>query len=264
LGNSSVQVAGAGGPGPGAAAVGDKYLSLFRASEPPHSDISVVGNFVAQPTTETIHAEWRAWIPNNIGDYGMFVGLSDDSPLGTYSKIGLFTTVGGLPRVYYRKTTEAWDLADLTYLYNTWQKWEVDWVLGSGELTLTIDGVSQVLTIPDAVGVALDHLLIRSGNFNQQFAIDEVFVVAAVPNGDVNFDGVVDIFDVNFVSSNWGGSGPRGDANQDGVVDIFDVNLISANWTTGASAVPEPGGGLLAALALMTTGGALLRRSRWK
>jgi hypothetical protein len=62
--------------------------------------------------------------------------------------------------------------------------------------------------------------------------------------GDVNADGLVDIFDVNLVSSAWNGPGPTGDANGDGKVDIFDVNLISSNWnqTGGGSslAVPEP------------------------
>ena len=61
--------------------------------------------------------------------------------------------------------------------------------------------------------------------------------------GDVNFDGFVDIFDINLVSANWGSpGGPTGDANGDGNVDIFDINLISANWSPagGAAAVPEP------------------------
>jgi hypothetical protein len=62
-------------------------------------------------------------------------------------------------------------------------------------------------------------------------------------DGDINLDGVVNIFDINSVSSNWGTAGPQGDANGDGIVNIFDVNLISANWgATGGSAkaVPEP------------------------
>ena len=71
-------------------------------------------------------------------------------------------------------------------------------------------------------------------------------VTATIIPGDVNFDGVVNIFDINLVSANWGTpGGPTGDANGDGNVDIFDINLISANWTpTGgagsAAAVPEP------------------------
>ncbi len=72
--------------------------------------------------------------------------------------------------------------------------------------------------------------------------------------GDVNFDGVVDIFDINVVSAHWGESGPTGDANGDMMVDIFDVNLISAHWgqtngVGGAAAVPEPAGIVLATLA---------------
>jgi len=58
---------------------------------------------------------------------------------------------------------------------------------------------------------------------------------------DVNMDGVVNIFDINLVSSNWNTAGPAGDANKDGIVNIFDINLISANWTPApAQAVPEP------------------------
>jgi hypothetical protein len=68
--------------------------------------------------------------------------------------------------------------------------------------------------------------------------------------GDVNADEVVNIFDINGVSSNWGGVGPGGDANGDGTVNIFDINLISSNWnqTGGGSstAVPEPASAVLA------------------
>ncbi len=71
--------------------------------------------------------------------------------------------------------------------------------------------------------------------------------------GDVNFDGAVDIFDINLVSSNWSGAGPTGDANHDGTVDIFDINLISSNWSPpggAAAAVPEPAAWLLAVVGL--------------
>ncbi len=37
--------------------------------------------------------------------------------------------------------------------------------------------------------------------------------------GDLNFDGAVDIFDINIVSAHWGQSGPDGDANSDGIVE---------------------------------------------
>jgi hypothetical protein len=62
--------------------------------------------------------------------------------------------------------------------------------------------------------------------------------------GDANGDGVVDIFDVNVVSDNWGSTGLAGDVNFDATVDIFDVNTISDHWGNTSpvevSAVPEP------------------------
>lgn len=67
--------------------------------------------------------------------------------------------------------------------------------------------------------------------------------VTPVP-GDLNLDGVVNIFDVNIVSAHWGQSGTAGDANGDGTVNIFDVNFVSAHWTSGSGSsppVPEPG-----------------------
>jgi len=68
---------------------------------------------------------------------------------------------------------------------------------------------------------------------------DPITMEQPLSPGDVNFDGLVNIFDINFVSTNWGGIGPEGDANFDGMVNIFDINLISANWSPVA-AVPEP------------------------
>jgi len=68
-------------------------------------------------------------------------------------------------------------------------------------------------------------------------AVHVLFLKPAALLGDVNHDGVVNIFDINLVSSHWGEAGPLGDANDDHIVNIFDINLISANWS------PSPGGG---------------------
>jgi hypothetical protein len=82
--------------------------------------------------------------------------------------------------------------------------------------------------------------------------------------GDVNSDGVVDIFDINLVSVHWGESGPTADANGDGTINIFDINLISAHWTPsgGAVAVPEPSSFSLAALAIAGLFGCAFRTHR--
>jgi hypothetical protein len=62
--------------------------------------------------------------------------------------------------------------------------------------------------------------------------------------GDVNNDNVVNIFDINLISSNWNTAGPTGDGNYDGTVNIFDINLVSSHWGNmspgNATAVPEP------------------------
>lgn len=62
--------------------------------------------------------------------------------------------------------------------------------------------------------------------------------------GDANLDGLVDIFDINAVSSAWGSTAtppPPADVNHDAKVDIFDINFISANWGKTSPPVPEGG-----------------------
>lgn len=81
------------------------------------------------------------------------------------------------------------------------------------------------------------------------------FTFRRLPTGDVNFDGVVDIFDVAAISSHWGESGPDGDANFDGSVDIFDVAVVSNNWTIEESLpTPEPSACALAAIGVVAFG----------
>jgi len=51
--------------------------------------------------------------------------------------------------------------------------------------------------------------------------------------GDVNFDGSVDLADLNLVLANFGQTTPNGDATGDGVVDLADLNAVLAAF--GAS-----------------------------
>ena len=91
--------------------------------------------------------------------------------------------------------------------------------------------------------------------------IDGLFLANPIIPGDVNGDLVVNIFDINLVSSNWNKAGSAGDANGDGIVNIFDINLISSHWGEmagcgaggGTVAVPEPPTLWLAVLAFVLT-----------
>ncbi len=117
---------------------------------------------------------------------------------------------------------------------------------------LVAHGVANLAgwTLVDALAVSADGRTIVGYGANPLGNL-EAWIATVLGPGDANGDGVVDVFDVNLVSSHWGETGPLGDVNGDLMVDIFDINMISANWTStgGAAAVPEPKALVLAVLA---------------
>jgi hypothetical protein len=128
---------------------------------------------------------------------------------------------------------------------------------GDGNLATTLSTLNRVLIrydiaqTPTPPGTAAAPVTATLGIDN----------IRGIIPGDVNYDGVVDIFDVNLVSAHWAESGPTADANADYIIDIFDVNLISANWSpSGGAAVPEPATLLFAAMGVV--GLATLERRR--
>jgi len=115
---------------------------------------------------------------------------------------------------------------------------------GGGNLATTLAAVSKILIRYNVA--PLPTPTIGQADITGTLGIDNI---RAITYGDVNYDGVVNIFDINLVSSHWNESGPTADANADGIVNIFDINLISANWTPAdGSAVPEPASLILAAI----------------
>lgn len=80
------------------------------------------------------------------------------------------------------------------------------------------------------------RLTVQVANALSDMAISSVEVS---PSPDANYDGSVNIFDVNLVSSNWGTAGPVGDVNGDGSVGIHDANLIAASWNVAVVDEPE-------------------------
>jgi Dockerin type I domain/PEP-CTERM motif len=147
--------------------------------------------------------------------------------------------------------------------------------------TLSRDGAKYVMTIhfTDFANLAEDVTIPaffpfteeRKVNIRSTFTTDTVAEANLTP-GDVNFDGVVNIFDVNLISASWSGSDPAafgnltpGDANGDGVVNIFDVNLVSANWSPaagGVQSVSEPSTMVLSGLGILGILFLAIRRRR--
>jgi len=85
--------------------------------------------------------------------------------------------------------------------------------------------------------------------------------------GDTNWDGVVDVDDLNNVRNNFGTTGSvdgslTGDAWPfDGRVDIDDLNAVRNNFGRGPAPVPEPHG-LVIALWLLAAAGTITGRRR--
>ena len=108
--------------------------------------------------------------------------------------------------------------------------------------------------IPDLM-VKFDRAMVDSFICNQGITYDEVSltitgelfdgtpfegadIVFVNYAGDVNNDGMIDIFDIGVVSAHWYPGPPTGplsyvssaDFNSDNAVDIFDIGILSVNW----------------------------------
>jgi chitodextrinase len=68
---------------------------------------------------------------------------------------------------------------------------------------------------------------------NSNFSTPSSVSTSTIPmiSGDVNSDGVVNIFDLSALLSVWGTTNnPSRDLNNNGVVDIFDLSILLTNW----------------------------------
>ncbi len=110
-----------------------------------------------------------------------------------------------------------------------------DWQdLSSGDTFPHID-----VTVPIISGASLYTFeLVAVDNFNNKLTYSFQVPTGTVPGGgeppgkpgDINGDGVVNIFDASILASSWGTNDPDADLNGNGVVDIFDASIMASNW----------------------------------
>jgi len=90
---------------------------------------------------------------------------------------------------------------------------------GSGQFTVTPNHGYNCLYVVKA-GFILGQNSQTGGNLG----------TITLPAGDMNQDGVIDIFDVAYVGLRYDGSDLSADLNMDGKVNIFDIALVSGNY----------------------------------
>lgn len=215
---------------------------------------------------------WKFWEENNWNKGGVTYLDSGDGQQANGSAIYNLLLSPDAGRGLSLQTFDLIDFADGDGLGQS-VLWELlnpaGGLMTSGTATVADGATLHIAT--GLVGILNGDLTLRLRHLsgvNNELALDNVAfeeTAAAAATPDVNSDGLVNIFDVNFVSSHWaasGGPATPGDANHDGVVNVFDVNAISAGWTnpsgsasvsTENSAVPEPATLCLACLAVLVT-----------
>src|SRR5262249_1660109 len=107
---------------------------------------------------------------------------------------------------HYSQEVEDFVPTGLTYIPNAWQKYQIDTVLGGSTATLTVDGVSTVLTGPFGITTGrptIDQVYgigFAPNNSTGRMFIDDVLVTATVPTVPGDFDGDNDVDGADFVA----------------------------------------------------------------
>ena len=90
------------------------------------------------------------------------------------------------------------------------------------------------MVLSQAVGVMV--LLVVIGGYLVVRASEAAAVV-----GDLNGDGIVNVFDLSILLSKWNTADATADLNHDGTVNIFDLSALLSHWgQTGSTPTPTP------------------------
>ena len=103
-----------------------------------------------------------------------------------------------------------------------------------------------------------DYWCLYNGGVDGPYVLPATVLDTVVPDdpgswascgGDLNGDGIVNIYDLSILLSEWGSGGHQGDINLNGKVDIFDLSIMLSQWgksptptavTTPAASIVKP------------------------
>jgi hypothetical protein len=104
------------------------------------------------------------------------------------------------------------------------------------------DGLEITVNTRDGKPLMQAHHTLTPTEIQESFVQIDLTLPPSSPPWDVNADGVVNIFDLVFVSSQFGkpNADPKADVNRDGVVNIFDLVLVAAHFGERTDGVGQP------------------------
>lgn len=146
---------------------GDNYMWINRPSGAPFNQAQ--GTLSSPQTTagHVIHAEFMAYIRST--------GLSGGPGLfNFYEGDATSTLVLGVALSNSDKSISGVDPDDLTWAFDKWQKWEVDYVLGASTYSLTLDGVT-------VSGIAVANASTTVSSFRHGGRVDWEYFIDSVP-----------------------------------------------------------------------------------
>lgn len=174
-GPTNIQVTAYIGDGtndPAATPQGTNYLRVVRHTVA-GAEVDFFTPVVQSTTGDVIHVETMVWIPNGVNPSAFQLQLMGSGGSIDFRANVLSAANGNVNAWDATLPTPSYVDTTLDWLANTWQKWEVDYAIGSTNFDLTIDGVKKTL---QRSGVAGDirTVAFRCGaaGANTQFRLD--------------------------------------------------------------------------------------------
>jgi len=128
----------------------ENYLDNDRKGDV-FPEAGYAGDFVGDPLTTVglaIHAEQMVYSLGGYPSWGLNVAATNLypwDPITGDAIMGLSGSPTG-STVYTVKSNGGLQATGLTHLINAWEKWQIDWVIGASQFTLTVGANSVVLS----------------------------------------------------------------------------------------------------------------------